>query len=295
MDLPVAANILGILGAVCWSVQLIPQIVVNYRRHHAVGLQPSMMMLWACAGVPLGVYNIVEEFNIALRIQPQILTFLSLATWMQCRHYQRGWSVARSLLAVAPIVLAMGAIQASLIMGLRILKTRAVNWPLTFMAVLSALLLALGVLRHYWDIYLHRTVRGVSFVFVAIDAAGDLFSLVSIFFQPQLDVLGMAVYGTELVLWLGVFACGAWYSLLPWLRETWFSWHQHVQDRRSDDDSAQPGPEVEVAPTVIAMHDMPSTTSVFRTASASAESLRPRIITRRGVNGQDEAQRSTEA
>jgi hypothetical protein len=48
-----------------------------------------MMMLWAWAGVPLGVYNIVEEFNIALRVQPQILTLLSLVTWTQCYYYQR--------------------------------------------------------------------------------------------------------------------------------------------------------------------------------------------------------------
>lgn len=48
-----------------------------------------MMMLWACAGVPLGVYNITKEFNVALRIQPQILTFLSLVTWAQCRYYDK--------------------------------------------------------------------------------------------------------------------------------------------------------------------------------------------------------------
>lgn len=70
------------------SAQLIPQIVVNYRQHHAIGLQPSMMMLWGWAGVPLGVYNIVEEFNVALRIQPQILIILSLMTWIQCYYYQ---------------------------------------------------------------------------------------------------------------------------------------------------------------------------------------------------------------
>ena len=61
-----------------------PQIVINYRRHDTEGLQPLMMLLWAAAGVPLGVYNIVKELNIALRIQPQILTFLSLVTWAQC-------------------------------------------------------------------------------------------------------------------------------------------------------------------------------------------------------------------
>jgi hypothetical protein len=48
------------------------------------------------------------------------------------------------------------------------------------MAVLSAVLLALGVGWHYVDIYRTRTVRGISFLFVAIDAAGDLFSLLSL-------------------------------------------------------------------------------------------------------------------
>lgn len=126
MDVPVAANVLGTMGAVrgakscndgfanqtrfvglfrcvlahswLWSsslpiilkaAQLIPQIVVNYRRHNATGLQPTMMMLWAWAGVPLGVYNIAENYNVALRIQPQILTTLSLITWIQCYYYEK--------------------------------------------------------------------------------------------------------------------------------------------------------------------------------------------------------------
>ena len=48
------------------------------------------------------------------------------------------------------------------------------------MAVLSAMFLSGGVLTHYWDIYKQRTVRGISFIFVGIDAAGDLFSLISV-------------------------------------------------------------------------------------------------------------------
>jgi len=46
-----------------------------------------MMLLWACAGVPLGAYNILSNFNTALLIQPQILTVLSLITWGQCFYY----------------------------------------------------------------------------------------------------------------------------------------------------------------------------------------------------------------
>lgn len=62
---------------------------------------------------------------------------------------------------------------------------RHVTWPVTLMAILAAVLLSAGVLRHYWDIYTHRTVRGISFIFVGIDAAGDLFSLISVCVFPN--------------------------------------------------------------------------------------------------------------
>jgi hypothetical protein len=69
------------------------------------------------------------------------------------------------------------------------------EWPLTLMAVLSTVLLLAGVLKHYYDIWVHRTVRGISLIFVGIDTAGDIFSLVSVLFQPKLDVLGKIIYG----------------------------------------------------------------------------------------------------
>ena len=199
--------------------KLIPQIIINYRRHNATGLQPSMMMFWAWAGVPLGVYNKTSSFNIALRIQPQILSFLSLLTWIQVYYYEKKWSVYRSLLAVVPIACCMAGIELGLVFALRHGRERGIDWPQTLMAVLAAVFLACGVLAHYWDIYTHRTVRGISFTFCFIDALGDLTSLISVFFQLKLDVLGIVIYGVELVLWLGIFACGGYYNLRPWLRE----------------------------------------------------------------------------
>ncbi|KAK1453081.1 hypothetical protein CMEL01_04740 [Colletotrichum melonis] len=272
MDIPAAANALGTLGAVCWSIQLIPQIVINYRRHNATGLQPSMMMLWAWAGVPLGVYNIVEDFNIALQIQPQILTFLSLATWIQCFYYQRKSSILRSLAVVAPIATVMAGIQVALVIGLRIVKARGTDWPMILMASLSAALLAAGVLRHYWDIYLHRTVRGISFIFVSIDAAGDVFSLASLFFQRRLDMLGVVIYATEFVLWCGVFACGGYFNFLPWARK-------RLQAREEAGRSSElETPGSDAVANGIALHDLPSSTSVFRTASGDDSGLRSRTV-----------------
>lgn len=225
------------------------------------------MMLWAWAGVPLGVYTIVEQFNIALQIQPQMLAFLSLVTWIQCYYYEHEWSVAKALAVVVPIGSIMAGVEVGLIFALREGKRSGTEWPVTLMAVLAALFLALGVLRHYWDIYQHRTVRGISFFFVGLDAMGDLTSLISVLFQPSLDVLGLVIYGVELALWIGVFACGGYYNLRPWLRAK-------MRTTCGVEQNTVNG---------VALHDLPSSTSVFRTPSGASNELRSRNHTAVGA------------
>jgi hypothetical protein len=253
-------------GAVCWSVQLLPQIWINYRRHDTTGLQPTMMLLWACAGVPLGVYNVVEDFNVALQVQPQILACLSLITWAQCKYYGNRWKTRKICAVAIPVASLMGGIETGLIFTLKHAKDRHLEWPVTLMAVLSACFLCAGVLRHYWDIYKERTVRGISFVFIGIDAMGDLTSLISVFFQRRLDVLGMVIYGSELILWLGVFACGGWFNLKPWLEQ---------RSRRADAGTGGPSPSpsgiVEGATMGISRRASESS-SVFHTAMVANES-----------------------
>lgn len=170
----------------------------------------------------------------------------------------------------------MAGIQTGLVFALRIPKSRGTEWPMIVMAVLSAVLLAAGVLRHYWDIYVHRTVRGISFIFVAIDAAGDVFSLVSILFQPSIDLLGIIIYGTEFVLWCGVFACGGYYNFLPWFRKKMLARDDSGRASPADVNPDQ-GDGVSTG-NAIALHDLPSSTSVFRTASHGDSSLRPRAV-----------------
>lgn len=249
------------------------------------------MLLWAAAGIPLGVYNIVEDFNVALRIQPQLLTFLSLVTWIQCKYYGNKWPLRKSVAIVTPVALVMGGIECGLIFALRQARHDHVEWPVTFMAVLSACLLCAGVLRHYWDIYRERTVRGISFLFVFIDALGDLTSLISVVFQPKLDILGMVIYGSELILWLGVFACGGYcknyliatmspdddrgllivsppVNLRPWLQRRLEQHHSAAECREMSEGAGNR------RVTDIAEGQMSSASSssitVFRTASASS-------------------------
>ena len=180
----------------------------------------------------------------------------------------------------------MGAVEVALIFALRAGLSREITWPVTMMAVLSAMLLSAGVSRHYWDIYVHRTVRGISFLFVAIDALGDLTSLLSILFQPRLDVLGMVIYGSELMLWIGIFVAGGYFNLLPWARRKVGGYRSRSVTRSVDSTRGSPGSiqgEGDHA-RGLALHDMPSSTSVFRTPSGELAVARARV----GVEGRSE-------
>lgn len=116
--------------------------------------------------------------------------------WDEANESQK-WSLARCSAFVTGIAVLFGAVETALVFALKVffpsglssgskltLNKQAVKrdlrWPVILMGVLSTALLSAGVLRHYWDIYIHRTVRGISFIFVGIDAAGDVFSLVSV-------------------------------------------------------------------------------------------------------------------
>lgn len=171
----------------------------------------------------------------------------------------------------------MAGIEVGLIFALRNGISRGITWPRILMAVLAALFLALGVLRHYWDIYIHRTVRGISFIFCAVDALGDLTSLIAVLFQPHLDILGMVIYGVELVLWFGVFACGGYFNLRPWLNQKMHSKASDQDDRNASHDPND-GTNTEVARTGgLVLHNLSSSTSAFRTSSVSVDTVGSRM------------------
>ncbi|KAJ4203473.1 hypothetical protein NW759_015149 [Fusarium solani] len=217
MDNPVTANILGTTGAVCWSIQLLPQIVKNYRRHSTDGLHPLMYLSWAFAGIPLGVYNVVQNHNVAPQVQPHILIFLSLVTWSQCKYYRDKWTLAKILLVCLATASIISGVEAGLYFTLRYTCERDIEWPMTLMAVLAAVLLGCGLLRYYWEIYQSRSVKGISFLFVFIDAGSDVVSILALAFAPRIDILGIVIYSVEAVLWAGIGILGIHFRFCSWL------------------------------------------------------------------------------
>jgi hypothetical protein len=117
----------------------------------------------------------------------------------------QSWTVLRCSLVSLVLAALLGGTEVALVFGLKVsadypfIKIRIdcfprsfnfrcqqaavrrdLQWPLMLMAILSAVLLALGVGRHYLDIIQTKTVRGISFFFVSLDAMGDLTSLLSL-------------------------------------------------------------------------------------------------------------------
>ena len=94
-----------------------------------------------------------------------------------------------------------------------------------------------------------------------------------IVFQPTLDILGMVIYATEFVLWCGVFACGGYFNLAPWVRQKISARSQRKQAERNEivmgdrNEGAAEGVSNDVA-----LHQIPSSTTVFRTPSSVASS-----------------------
>jgi len=169
-------------------------------------------------------------------------------------------------MTLVPLALLLAGIEVGGVFGLKKPVREGIEWPAILMASLSAAFLCAGVLRHYWDIYVFRTVRGISFIFVGLDAAGDLFSLLSLFFTTELNVLGIIIYSSELALWSGVFILGICFNLREWI---------HAKRGLEQPERAIPSelPTSRQA-SIMSTRSMSSAVSVFSTSGASVPSIR---------------------
>ncbi|KAH9059075.1 hypothetical protein EDB87DRAFT_1675215 [Lactarius vividus] len=143
----VAENIFGTMGAILWSVQLIPQLVKSWRTKSTKGLSPLLPLMWSMAALPLGIYVIVQDLNVPLIVQPQLFALFTLLSWIQCMYYGRARSRAWR-------------------------GTSAGKAGVRFFGILSSVLISLALLPQYYEIYKHGAVIGISLTFMAVDLLG---------------------------------------------------------------------------------------------------------------------------
>ncbi|BDD59532.1 hypothetical protein MPDQ_007293 [Monascus purpureus] len=205
-NITTASNVLGTIGTVLWCIQLIPQIWYNWRRKKTDGLPPAMMFLWASCSVPMGVYLILQQVNLALQIQPQIFGFFSLVSWGQVLYYNYNYSKIKATSLVLGTAALFGGLEALLILTLRIPYNKGVHWPDLVVGIIAAILLAAGLLPPYFELWKRDgRVIGINWIFLCVDTSGGLFSLFSLVAQGSFDILAGIMYILVIVLEGGIY------------------------------------------------------------------------------------------
>ncbi|GAA6013767.1 hypothetical protein JCM11491_005091 [Sporobolomyces phaffii] len=201
-----ASNALATMGAVCWGLQLVPQIWKSWRRKDTQGLSTSMLAVWFVSGLFLGSYCITSDLSIPLIIQPQAFCFFSSIAWAQCLHYHSKWTTSRAVTVVF-VSWAVGAgIELALVFGCKHLQRRGNERMNLALGILAAIFVAGGLLPQYYEVAKYRAVIGISLVFLFIDLCGGVFSALSLAFSPPpFDVLASVSYGCVVVLEVGIF------------------------------------------------------------------------------------------
>lgn len=212
---PVAENVLGTIGTICWCIQLVPQIIRNYRVKDCEGVPPLMLFLWTASGVPFSIYFFATDGSIPLQIQPQLFTFFCLVTWAQTLYYPpKQVSRRRLTILVGAFVLISIGLEVGFILWLRPLYRRGIKWPMLIIGIIASVLLAIGLIPPYFELAKRKgRVVGINFGFLLIDSAGALFSILSIIFGT-VDIMSIVLYAIVLFLELGIFAS----HFIWWLR-----------------------------------------------------------------------------
>lgn len=216
----VAANVLGTIGTVLWCVQLIPQIIHNYRHKNCEGFPPIMMLLWVACGIPFGIYFISTDASIPVQVQPEVFFIFSSISWAQCLYYPPVKLPKRKIALQVGLMYALAiGLQGGLIPYFKKnYKDDPGNWRILIFGILASILLALGLLPPYFELLKRQgRVVGINFVFLAVDCSGALFSMFSVIFG-NMDIMGIVLYTICAALEIGIFT-----SHLIWcMRFKWF-------------------------------------------------------------------------
>ncbi|KAG8917486.1 hypothetical protein FRC01_002424 [Tulasnella sp. 417] len=153
----VAENVLGTIGTILWTIQVIPQVIKSYREKSTEGLSAWLMFLWAFSGLFLGVYVVVKNINIPLILQPQLFTALAALSWAQCLYYGAKKTKLFTVLSYLTFMSLFGGIQTGLVFAFKATHNER---ALQAFGILSAVIISVGLIPQYVEIWKRKEVLG---------------------------------------------------------------------------------------------------------------------------------------
>ncbi|GAC77265.1 predicted membrane protein [Moesziomyces antarcticus T-34] len=199
-------SVLGTIGTVFWAFQLVPQIIKSHRRKDTDGLSAWLLLIWVAGSIPQGTYLVVQNINIPLIVQPQLFSTFAIIAMAQCWHYSHGIALRKCIAAGVVTGAVAGGLETAFYFLCKLGQDRGTSAATKTMGIVGAVLIVLGLVPQYYEIWRWREVKGISLWFLAIDCAGGVFSLLSLVFKAEFDGIAAANYIGIVVLELGIFA-----------------------------------------------------------------------------------------
>lgn len=214
-----ASTVCGLVGTVCWCVQLIPQIRYISQKKDSTGFNPIFMGLWLLASPFLACYAFISNQNIAIRIQPNVfMVFCLVAYYLSCLYPPHKKSKKFIYGSIGGFLLLCVVLEVGFIPWLKPDYANGTHWPALIFGIISGVVLAAGIVPLYFELAKRQgRVVGISFIFLAIDSLGAYLSILSVILGTM-DIMGIIMYSLIAVLELGVFASQIiWMIRFKWL------------------------------------------------------------------------------
>ncbi|EAL61901.1 hypothetical protein DDB_G0291107 [Dictyostelium discoideum AX4] len=191
MENKILSNLFGIVGTILWSVQLVPQIHLNYKRKSTKGVSPTCFGCWYACGVILGTNLVFNREPPALVVQISCFSLFSLVIVMQHLFYQKKYNLKRLLFTIGLCVLVTIATIISLYSILNAKHTNSFVLQL-ILTIAATGLMAVGFFPQILEVYQEKV--GLSMIFVVMDFFGGVFSILSLVFHVPFDYMSFSTY-----------------------------------------------------------------------------------------------------
>ena len=185
-------SVLGTIGTILWSFQLVPQIIKSYRSKDTDGLSAWLLLIWVAGSVPQGTYLVVQNINIPLIIQPQLFSTFAIIAMAQCWRYSHRISAQRCVAGAVVTGVIAGGLEVGFYFLCKLGEQRGNSAGTKTMGILGAVLIVVGLVPQFYEIWRCNEVRGISLLFLAIDCSGGVFSLLSLVFKQTFDGIAAA-------------------------------------------------------------------------------------------------------
>ncbi|GAA5929237.1 hypothetical protein JCM10213_005019, partial [Rhodosporidiobolus nylandii] len=151
---------------------------------------------WVISGASLGIYAITQNINVPIMVQPHLYGSVCAFICCQILHYDRGWRWYSAYIgAFSAYAVVCAGFEVGMVFACRAGERAGNSGGTMTFGIISDVMLAAGFFPQFYEIWKLKEVVGLSYIFLAMDSAGGIFSILSLAFKDEpIDVIALIGY-----------------------------------------------------------------------------------------------------